>query len=275
MDHTLFRKYENLSGRWTGSDPVPGNLKNPKSFNRYGYVEGDPVNTIDPTGALGEATGGYCSPMFSSCAGTGGGGYSGTPFDSGSIIFGGYNEVPVGIRAGLMAFDRRVAITTLIYRLIHASPSGATPDEIDKYRAAMADLIGRIMTRPKCAELFGGIENALGTLGNTNFSVEDRGSPAMLPTGLYTPPVAYTVDNSITINRSGPFFHPIQTINFMGIMMPATVNNWGLQGSGYGALVLGHELGHVVGIYGANDHDSGSQQVNDQNTQKVFDACFK
>jgi hypothetical protein len=46
--------------------------------------------------------------MFSSCAGTGGGGYLSTPFDSGSIIFGGYNEVPAGIRSALAAWDERL-----------------------------------------------------------------------------------------------------------------------------------------------------------------------
>ena len=52
LDHTLWRKYDNFSGRWTSPDPYRGSMAiaNPQSFNRYTYVQNDPVNFIDPTG---------------------------------------------------------------------------------------------------------------------------------------------------------------------------------------------------------------------------------
>jgi RHS repeat-associated protein len=52
LDHTLWRKYENMSGRWTSADPFNGamSVADPQSFNRYSYVENDPVNQVDPTG---------------------------------------------------------------------------------------------------------------------------------------------------------------------------------------------------------------------------------
>ncbi len=52
LDHTWFRKYESISGRWTSSDPYAGsmNIGSPQSFNRYVYTQNDPVNFIDPTG---------------------------------------------------------------------------------------------------------------------------------------------------------------------------------------------------------------------------------
>lgn len=52
LDHTLFRKYDNFAGRWLTPDPYRGSarLRNPQSFNRYVYVENDPVNFIDPLG---------------------------------------------------------------------------------------------------------------------------------------------------------------------------------------------------------------------------------
>jgi hypothetical protein len=46
------------------------------------------VNATDPSGLEMDATGG-CSAMYSSCAGSGGGGYDGTPFDSGTYEYGG------------------------------------------------------------------------------------------------------------------------------------------------------------------------------------------
>jgi RHS repeat-associated protein len=50
LDHTWFRKYESLSGRWTSPDPLNGDKSSPQSFNRYAYTENDPVNSIDPNG---------------------------------------------------------------------------------------------------------------------------------------------------------------------------------------------------------------------------------
>lgn len=52
LDHTWWRKYENLSGRWTSPDPSNGSMRtvNPQSLNRYSYVNDDPVNATDPSG---------------------------------------------------------------------------------------------------------------------------------------------------------------------------------------------------------------------------------
>jgi hypothetical protein len=257
-------------------------VQNPKSFNLYAYVQNDSVNNIDPMGLMSEATGGYCSPMFSSCAGTGGGGYSGTPFDSGSIIFGGYNEVPASIRGSLMAHDRRVALTTMIYRLTHGSPEGATADEIEKYRASITELIARILSRPECAELFGGGENAVGVLSGTPISVANTGTAIInlqTQTAKVTSIETDLGNRTMTINRSGGFFtsgqyqapHPF----LIGVSVTMQGNNWGLQGSSYGALLLGHELGHLIDVYGPNQNDRTDQVKNDMNTQKVYDACFK
>lgn len=52
MSHTLWRKYDGRSGRWTSPDPYGGSLdkENPQSLNRYSYVLNDPVNRRDPDG---------------------------------------------------------------------------------------------------------------------------------------------------------------------------------------------------------------------------------
>lgn len=52
LDHASFRKYEQRGGRWTSPDPYSGSmsLQDPQSFNRYTYVENDPVNLYDPSG---------------------------------------------------------------------------------------------------------------------------------------------------------------------------------------------------------------------------------
>ena len=52
MQHTLWRQYDSLSGRWTAPDPYGGSMSvaSPQSFNRYSYVENNPVNSVDPLG---------------------------------------------------------------------------------------------------------------------------------------------------------------------------------------------------------------------------------
>jgi RHS repeat-associated protein len=54
MSHTLWRKYDRISGRWTSPDPYGGSMSvsDPQSFNRYTYVNNDPVNLIDPLGLM-------------------------------------------------------------------------------------------------------------------------------------------------------------------------------------------------------------------------------
>jgi RHS repeat-associated protein len=54
MSHTSWREYDNLSARWAAPDPYSGSmdLASPQTFNRYVYVNNDPVNHIDPTGLM-------------------------------------------------------------------------------------------------------------------------------------------------------------------------------------------------------------------------------
>jgi RHS repeat-associated protein len=46
MSHTLWRKYDQSSGRWTSPDPYGGSttIADPQTFNRYSYVNNDPLN---------------------------------------------------------------------------------------------------------------------------------------------------------------------------------------------------------------------------------------
>ncbi len=77
MDHAVNRFYQN--GRFLTPDPytASGGAAVPQSFNRYGYVENDPVNSTDPTGLLKENCGSSWAtdPSLSGpCDGTSAGG---------------------------------------------------------------------------------------------------------------------------------------------------------------------------------------------------------
>jgi RHS repeat-associated protein len=52
LNHTLWRKDDNWSGRWTSPDPYGGSMSiaDPQSFNRYAYCDNDPVNHVDLVG---------------------------------------------------------------------------------------------------------------------------------------------------------------------------------------------------------------------------------
>lgn len=52
LDQTWWRKYDSSAGRWTSPDPYLGSMSvgDPQSFNRYSYVQNDPVNFVDPSG---------------------------------------------------------------------------------------------------------------------------------------------------------------------------------------------------------------------------------
>jgi RHS repeat-associated protein len=52
LAHTLWRKYDSMSARWTTTDPYSASMdvNDPQSLNRYSYVGNDPVNETDSLG---------------------------------------------------------------------------------------------------------------------------------------------------------------------------------------------------------------------------------
>jgi RHS repeat-associated protein len=53
-DEAMFRRYNRKDSRFVQPDPYDGScsLSDPQSFNRYSYVQNDPVNFTDPTGTM-------------------------------------------------------------------------------------------------------------------------------------------------------------------------------------------------------------------------------
>jgi RHS repeat-associated protein len=49
-DYALARSYANTNGRFLSPDPLEGIVGDPQSWNRYAYVENDPINLSDPSG---------------------------------------------------------------------------------------------------------------------------------------------------------------------------------------------------------------------------------
>jgi RHS repeat-associated protein len=95
LKHTLWRKYESSSGRWTSPDPYGGSMSiaDPQSFNRYSYVQNDPVNQIDPLGLMAGADQGWSNAA---------GGFWGSSAGFDNPHFGG----PGAIGEGLMRYSQ-------------------------------------------------------------------------------------------------------------------------------------------------------------------------
>jgi len=49
-DYALTREYANTQGRFLSPDRLQGHVGDPQSWNRYSYVENDPINLTDPSG---------------------------------------------------------------------------------------------------------------------------------------------------------------------------------------------------------------------------------
>src|SRR3954469_7339899 len=66
LDYADQRYYASSYGRFNTADPYGGSarLGNPGSWNKYSYVQGDPVNQIDPSGLLAQA---FCSAEYATC----------------------------------------------------------------------------------------------------------------------------------------------------------------------------------------------------------------
>ncbi len=53
LEHFWFRQYSSVQGNWMSPDPAglaAGDPINPQSWNRYAYVESNPVSITDPLG---------------------------------------------------------------------------------------------------------------------------------------------------------------------------------------------------------------------------------
>jgi RHS repeat-associated protein len=53
-EHAQYREYSNMAGRWLSPDPYGGSydMSDPQSFNRYAYVQNNPMSATEPSGLM-------------------------------------------------------------------------------------------------------------------------------------------------------------------------------------------------------------------------------
>ena len=96
--HATYRDYAEAPGRWLSPDPYNGSydLNNPQSFNRYSYVNGNPLAYIDPSGLSFVSD--VCSALPAFALNSGSGFFTGA---NNAAKLGGYaNQVAKGSCAG-------------------------------------------------------------------------------------------------------------------------------------------------------------------------------
>ncbi|MCW5977831.1 MAG: RHS repeat-associated core domain-containing protein [Bryobacteraceae bacterium] len=122
LDYAHNRYFSSTIGRFLSADPYGGSgtVKDPQSWNRYGYVQGDPVNGNDP-GGLTTCTYVTTGNGYLSCDGTGGSGAGWGSAPSSYEVYGqgnalgapgtGAGQAGPGSSIGTTSPDMAVAVT--------------------------------------------------------------------------------------------------------------------------------------------------------------------
>jgi RHS repeat-associated protein len=270
LDYADHRYYSSSLGSFLTPDPYMASASganspgDPKTWNRYSYVGGDPVNNVDHPGLFYGIV-----PL-----GGGDGNDEGGPPDDRTCLVNGED------RSG------SICDAAAIMNLPNPDEGGMRqpwpnqPNAIggivdlpmqQTILGSFAFAVARIAANPKCADMFGGWDKAMTTLGNTNYRVMPLGGPALDARGMVTGTGAATFGpTDVWINSQGFFFD-------QNVFVPASGKfayfdfGTGLSGNDWGALLLLHELGHQTGVF---KPDAGSPGLNSAQTQSVLDNCF-
>jgi hypothetical protein len=140
------------------------------------------------------------------------------------------------------------------------------------FRAAFLNASRRLRA-PKCAAFYG--EGAAAKFEGAEYRFVPMGAPRLndedVPTVVGAATYADPPPASVMINSQGPFLKQTMIVNgatgFQKVDMGTN-----LRGADFGALLLLHELGHVVGKFGPDAHDSA---LNRSYTESVLKNCFR
>lgn len=156
---------------------------------------------------------------------------------------------------------------------VPALPVGGASKRFDKpFREAFLNASKRLRT-PKCAAFYG--EGATAKFEGAEYRFIPMGAPRLNDDGLPSVVGAATHNEAtpalVTINSEGPFVR--QAMLVIGASGFQTIDmGTNLRGADFGALLLLHELGHVVGKFGPDAHDG---KLNRSYTESVLKACFR
>lgn len=307
IDYANNRHYDSRQGRFTQVDPIgmdSVSLSSPQTLNLYAYCTNDSINHTDPSGlgffsflkkvfkgilkvlqnkwvqiaiavaiiliahyypnsifgSLGGATTSRAAttPILQSAATSGvAAAASGTVS---GVLVGTVTEALEGVITLSLGAD--LASVGLAGALGAGVISGtvqeptirgrSTEEQRAEFKKSYEDLRDRILNRADCAKLFGGAAKALNRLARAKITLFSR-RPLIIRGRSFLNPARTVGRNNLQINTYGGLF----------------------AGAANPALSLGHELGHLLNIYGKDEWDGASPAMSARNTARVFNACFK
>jgi RHS repeat-associated protein len=249
-DYADQRYYRVGTGRFGTPDPymASGGPADPGSWNRYAYVQGDPINSYDPTGLLQWAPGAYDAPFYVVP------GYDSWSAQGTNFFW--YDPMQDARGGGGGGF-------------IHVgNPSKTGPNE-QRIRTVLDWINGNIDA--DCAGWLSGVGDAIAGLegdasnldtvlighGTMNVGVSAFTGNNVSQTDL---PPGY----AITVNDAGAFFVGSYT-NSSGQTMTLSANGYAGGTSQAQVAILLHELAHFVGAAGfqSNFENSAAGKRND------------
>ena len=310
LDYANNRHYDSQQGRFTQVDPAglsAASLGDPQSLNTYAYCANDPVNRSDPSGlfwgklwhaikkiitskwfqialaiAIIVIAHYYPNSIFgflsgSSSASSGAASAATAPVlqaagtsaataaaagAASGVLVGTVSEAIEGVITLGLSVGADLASLGLAGALGAGVISGAvqepkiqgraTEEQRAEFKKDYEDLRDRILNRADCAKLFGGATRALNRLARAKITLFSQ-KPLMIKGTRYLTPARVRGLNNLQINTNGGLFAGIPDA----------------------ALALGHELGHLLKIYGKDEWDGSSAAMSARNTARVFNACFK
>ncbi len=149
-----------------------------------------------------------------------------------------------------------------------------TQQQKDMVTSAFNDALNRLL-EPKCASIFGADDPAepMAVLAAAAFRLVDLGDPKRSTTRdsdwYIIGAQALSSAQEIRLNTNGPFFNQKIWVQAAGLFLQ--VDTGGLTQSSFGALLLLHELGHLMYVAGP---DADNRARNTAWTSTVFDNCF-
>jgi hypothetical protein len=152
-------------------------------------------------------------------------------------------------------------------------PPGTKKELYKPFQEAYLNAVGRLQN-PKCADLYGeggadkfaGVQYRFLALGRPHLN--DQFKPTVIGAVTHAegaPPA------SVFINSEGPFLTTSMFVTGKSGFQTVDMGT-NLRGADFGALLLLHELGHVVGKFGPDANDS---ELNRSYTEEVLKHCFR
>lgn len=257
LDYAKNRYHQPGMGRFLTVDPNRGSARSadPRTWNRYAYTNGDPVNFVDPTGLDDDGFIAVCDPNDSGCDDNNGGWNYDYPCGVND-----YSEVAgagcVAAAAGSTAeetsstCDSYYSSPNVFYTCFHQSGADWTHLTTD-----LKQVDARLQSDPEC-------DKFLTSLGVTMTQIDSY---------LQNPNGTFTLAGTITeINPVGVL---AGTTNDTGVPTPIIINSWVYQrASQYqDFLTILHELAHYVKVIPSD----GAPALSQANDKTVIANCGK